>query len=582
MGHKIWHVIKPVIGVVAAVALLIALTLIPMLTASTANIEDNLSATAVSSLDTTGPLTGDLAAIPNEVDCMVDYVKDPANNFTNYPPVIGAPEHTDAVHSGVNPCATFTGNFSGTNQVYQFQSQTAYPGGVQFVVFGGPNQAFLQGGGLGSPSSGQYVARFDPSTGAEIWRTYLANVNTTGQWIAFGSMAVLEDGSIGAAAGPWVYRLDPSDGAIIAAQKQPILGGMPETDANFDGFHVAPDDEGTILLKTQTRPTGCPTQGNGAMSSCQDEYGAQPNTTVVAVDPDSLENIAAIELDQEVTARPIVTTYNSKIYMYIAGSTTGVRVIWDPEAKTLTQDTSWAPEYLLDGQEVGDAPALIGKWVIFNTNAAPSDSVPICAVAVSQDDPKDLKRLCPWGTTLPDGVSSSESPGSFGTDPQNNMIYMQDMVVGGVFGVKLDQGSGDMTVEWSRPDWRTSDYFSLVGPADERVLISQYFEPDWTASDLIGENYTESVLWADAATGETIAQSAYNPSTALGSLPNVGYGGRLYMMGNQGSLYIYQVVDCTNSAVPPPTPLSTTNCSADIGSLPQPIPTPSLPPQPSG
>jgi hypothetical protein len=394
-------------------------------------------------------------------------------------------------------------------------------------------------------------------------------------------MAVLEDGSVGVAAGPWVWKLDPSDGSIIAAEKQPILGGMPETDANFDGFHVAPDEVGTILLKTQTRPTGCPTQGNGAMSSCQADYGAQPDTTVVAVDPDTLKNIAAIQLDQEVTARPIVTTWKGKIYMYIAGSTTGVRVIWDPETKKLTQDKSWAPEYLLDGQEVGDAPALIGKWLIFNTNAAPSDSVPICAVAVSQDDPNDLQRLCPWGTTLPDGASSSESPGSFGVDPENNMVYMQDMVVGGVFAVRLDQGSGEMKVEWSRPDWRTSDYFSLVGPADKRVLISQYFEPDWTASDLIGDNYTESVLWADAATGKTIAQSAYNPSTALGSLPNLGYGGRIYMMGNQGSLYIYQVVDCSNSSVPAPTPLSVTNCSSDSSSLPQPTPTPSLPPQPS-
>ena len=252
MWHKIWRVVKPFLEVLAAVVLLLVLILIPTLTGSTASVQDNLSAFAVAPLGSTGPLTGDLSVVQNEVSCMQQYVKDPANNYTNYPPVIGAPEHTDAIHSGVQPCATFTGSFSGKNQVYQYQSQTAYPGGVQFVVFGGPNEAFLQGGGLGSPSSGQYVSRFDPSTGREIWRTYLTNVNTNGQWIAFGSIAVLKDGSVGVAAGPWVYRLDPDTGAILAAAEQPILG-MPSTDANFDGFQVAPDSRGTILLKTQNQ-----------------------------------------------------------------------------------------------------------------------------------------------------------------------------------------------------------------------------------------------------------------------------------------------------------------------------------------
>ena len=80
-------------------------------------------------------------------------------------------------------------------------------------------------------------------------------------------------------------------------QQQPILAGGAEN-ANFDSMHFAPDDKGTILLKTQNRSEGCPTQGNGAMGSCQAEYGPQPVTTVVAVDPDTLDNIDAIALQQ--------------------------------------------------------------------------------------------------------------------------------------------------------------------------------------------------------------------------------------------------------------------------------------------
>ena len=156
-------------------------------------------------------------------------------------------------------------------------------------------------------------------------------------------------------------------------------------------------------------------------------------------------------------------------------------------------------------------------------------------------------RATPWGTTLPPGGYSG-SLGSVGTDPQNNMLYAQDTYQG-VLGLSLNQTTGALTTVWNRPDWRTTDYFSLVGPANQRVLISQYLNPDITSSAgalqtaLNSGKYTETVEWANASTGATILRppsSAYTPSTALGSLPNLGYGGLIYMMGNTGSIYFYR------------------------------------------
>ena len=125
-----------------------------------------------------------------------------------------------------------------------------------------------------------------------------------------------------------------------------------------------------------------------------------------------------------------------------------------------------------------------------------------------------MAQLDPWGTTLPPGVPASEAPGSFGTDPDNNMIYVQDWIVSGSFAIKLDQSTGDMEVVWSRPDWRTSDYYSLVGPGDQRVLISQNIDL-LDFSQLADGSYMESVLWADATTGKTLAESEFGPSTAI-------------------------------------------------------------------
>ncbi|MBV8092457.1 MAG: hypothetical protein JO110_04340 [Acetobacteraceae bacterium] len=155
----------------------------------------------------------------------------------------------------------------------------------------------------------------------------------------------------------------------------------------------------------------------------------------------------------------------------MAGDSTLQRVTWDPTSQKLSINTSWAPAYLLPGQQGGTAPALLGNWVITNTNASPG-TVPISIVAVNQDDPSKLVRINPWGTTLPQGVPASEKPASVGVDPDTNMIYAQDWFVRAVYTIKLDQQTGAMNIAWSRPDWITSDYFSLKTKLER-------FQSDW-------------------------------------------------------------------------------------------------------
>jgi len=564
--HDIWAVLKPVGEVLIAVVILAVLIVVSALKGGAPGVKSNLTGfvIAATSSATTGPLPGDQAVIPGEVSCIRSYAANPANNYVGYLPAIGAPEHTDNTKSGAYPCATFTGSYSGKNQVYQYRSQTTYSL-INFVNFAGPNAGYLQGGAptqSGSNSSSQFVARFDPATGQQIWRTYLTNVNTTGQFIAFGSQAIINDGTMVTAAGHTFWKLDPKTGAILASQAQPIIGS-PATDANLDGIIVAPDKQGTLLSKTQNRPVGCPTQGNFAIGSCVSKYGNPPNTTVVAADPKTLKNLAAIEVNQQVQARGNVTEHNGKIYMYTNGTKSLLRVIWNPRTQTLTQDKSWEPNVLFGGLTGGAAPAIMGNWIIADSNANPSKTTPQCIFAVSQDNPKDVHTICPWGKKFPvaSGATSSEAPALPGIDAANNLIYVQDYELKGIYALRLNQQTGDMKVAWSRPDVWSGDYFSMVGPANQRVLISQNLNPSTTTAQVANNfSYTESLVWMNAATGKTIAQSAFNPSTAIGSLINVGYGGRVYTMGNAGTLFIYQVAPCSSTAKTPAVPQSTTHC----------------------
>ena len=109
---------------------------------------------------TSSGISVDPAIVAAEVACIKQYAANPENHFMNYVAAIGAAEVTDNVHSGLQPCATFTGSMKGNNQVALYQSPTQYPGGIQIVVQGGPNAAFLIGGSPGSAASyagGPYV-----------------------------------------------------------------------------------------------------------------------------------------------------------------------------------------------------------------------------------------------------------------------------------------------------------------------------------------------------------------------------------------------------------------------------------------
>ena len=489
-----------------------------------------------------------------EVECMKQYAAVSTNNYVNYAAAIGAPEHTDSIHSGVQPCATFTGSFNGSNQAAQSKSESTWSS-IQFIVNDGPTGSYLLGGGLASDTAGQFVSKFNPLTGQQIWLTYINAVNPlpADQWNAFGSIGVIADGTIIAVAGTTIVKLDPSTGSILKSVQLGVSSTLSSPiNANFDGFLIAPNASGVILLKSQNRPIGCTTQGNAAMTSCQAAYGLPPNSTAVALDSRTLKLIDSIELNQMVATRGVVTEHNNRTYWYLAGLNNLQRIIVDSLTGQLKVDADWLPEpYLLPGQTAGDAVAVLGNWVIANQNSLGSKVTPITPLAVSQDinlnGSVTSVRATPWGNTLASGGYSG-SLASFGTDSQNNMIYAQD-TYHGVLGMSLNQTTGVMTTVWNRSDWRTTDYFSLVGPANQRVLISQYLNPDITSSAgalqtaLNSGKYTETVEWANASTGATILRpesSAYTESTALGSLPNLGYGGLIYMMGNSGTVYFYK------------------------------------------
>jgi hypothetical protein len=229
-----------------------------------------------------------------------------------------------------------------------------------------------------------------------------------------------------------------------------------------------------------------------------------------------------------------ITIFDDRIAIYTAADANAYRYFWDPDSKKLSLDESWIVDYLAEGQSTGDAPGIIGDWITIQTNGI-GGKVPSSVVAINQHDASRMTSVEPFG---PLGRRQmSLAPPKTCTDLENGMLYSADAGVGKVAGLRLDQDTGEMTVEFV-VDNTTLAFQPIIGPKDERVLILSNMKGDIplmpTMLELMTGRYKEQVTWRDAATGRLLAESDYFDPLSPGSLITPGYGGRVYFPTAKG------------------------------------------------
>lgn len=474
-------------------------------------------------LDANGPLPGDVSLYAKEVACS-EKLPTPG-----YYPSLNAAEIADAQRSGLFPCATFTGSFDGPNRVFAWRSQDNYQG-VSYINNRKPGELYLVGGEyptLEDPNpAGPFVAKADATTGSQIWRTYLDNPNASGRWIGNANLNILDNGKIVFAWSNQIVLLDPDTGEILKHNTLPT-GDAPIADVNFKHLTVAPDR--TLILKDQTRPTGCKLQGTMAIIKCGMQGMKQPNSQLVAVDPDTLDVLDDIPLPEPSSVPHAITIYGDRIAIYLGMNESGRRAFWDPAAKKLSLDDSWVIRPMQKGQTTATAPTLIGDWVGFQLNGMGSNTVASSVVVVNRNDAKRMQIVFPFGPLKPGEWSFC--PPKAGADPENGMIYSADMGVGKVAGIKLDQATGKLKTVFVLNNMTTT-FQPLIGPKNKRVLLltnmrfNASTEPVKAA--FFTENYKEQLTWRDAATGRLLAESDFFEPLSINGLTPPGFGGRVY------------------------------------------------------
>lgn len=482
-----------------------------------------------------GPIPGDVSLYQYEWECSQNLPT------PGYLKGLNSAEIANGERSGVFPCATFTGSFTEPNQVFAWRSEDKYEA-CTYINNRKPGELYLVGGDFppleGPVPAGPYIAKCDATTGKQIWRTYVENANVSGRWIGNPNLNFHENGLIIFAWSNQIVQIDPETGLILKSNTLPH-GPTNVEDVNFKHLTIAPD--GTVILKDQTRPSGTKYQGTMAIIKGVQEGLKQGNSNLVAVDPNTLEILDEIALLEPASSPHIITMYKGKIAIYFGANVKAYRYFWDPVAKKLSKD-SWEVVAMKEGQTTAACPSIIGDWIAIQTNGAGSDKLASTIVVVHKDDPTNMKVIFPFGD-LKDGEWSFCMPKPI-TDPENDMIYSADMGMKRVAGIKLDQATGDMKIQFV-VDNVTNTFQPLIGPKDKRVLlltnIKQNVDLESIKMAMFTANYKEQLTWRDASTGKILAESDFFEPLVPNSLTTPGYGGRVYFPTKKGFI-VFQVM----------------------------------------
>ena len=254
-----------------------------------------------------------------------------------------------------SPAPPSPARFDGPNNVFAFRSVDDYPG-ISYINNRRPGELYIVGGEYPTKDDprmvGPYIAKADATTGKQIWRTYLDNLNVSGRWIGNANLNILPDGNIAFAWSHFIALVDGDTGEILKTNTLPA-GDAPIEDVNFKHLTIAPD--GTLILKDQTRPIGCTLQGTMAIIDCSQQGMKSPNSVLVAVDP---EDAGSARLAAVAGTRPLAA-YRRAIrrqdrdlrprWRHPRRATSGI-----PKPKKLSADASWVVHPLVEGQARAD------------------------------------------------------------------------------------------------------------------------------------------------------------------------------------------------------------------------------------
>lgn len=459
-------------------------------------------------------------------------------------------EHAHIGRDSLSECAQFTGSMTGPNVVEAHPTKGLYY--AQFdIATRHQNDLYVYGGGSGDanpPALQAFIAKVEPGTMKQIWRTHLSDARKNNELHVSGAVDVMADGNLVAISDHTLYKLDGTTGKILLKKDMPT-GESPLNDSAFNGIDAFPD--GTIVVRSLNRPVGCTLNGYSAAGfKCPGAPDSAKPSIIGTVDPKTFKVLSWTQLKGNVLGRVTTSRHQGHDYAYVTTPTQLFRYVWD--GRTIKQDTAWGPiTYAKSGQTQAGAPVIMGDWVVMSTNGTAS-KVPLSVIAIHQGNAARMTRMDPTPKLKPGEYSYYYAKVS--ADPVNNWIYVMDFGLGTASAI--DFRNGRMSLAW-KVKQRTNSYITLIGPPDKRVFVSanarsKETDPTKYNPGPVGVNYMDQIQWRDARTGKLLAASDfYAPATSAGTVPP-GYGGLIYNILHDGHGVALKVRPAAKNGKPSP------------------------------
>ena len=445
---------------------------------------------------------------------------------------VAAFEHFDMGRSHLFRCASFDGRFDGRNDVSIARLPQTYVTPYN-IVTGADEARFVYAGAYGDfPNApGSFVAKID-AAGKELWRRQLFDARAHPErWNYPGVVGLHRNGFVYVVYGTALSKLDPGTGAVLATVELPTLGAPADSAYNgFDGFA-----DGALVMKTVNRVAGCREQGFGAFLKCPNPTHV-PHSVIAVVNPDTMTLVAKVEAPEFIGGRLTTIRYHGKDLLYLMGGTSILRYIWNGHALRL--DSTWGPiPYLKRGQTAAPAAAIMGDWVVAQTNGLPGET-PLSLVAARQSDGKFVSMEPFAKRKFGEGTLGAKSflPSMLTVDASNGRIYVMDGGQGLVAAISFDQQTGTMRELW-RVKQRTLNFSTLIGSSTQRVFLATDIGGPCPRMICLKQYNKEVVVFRNAATGQEIARSSALPKMTSGALLTPGEHGVIYYLGIAGSVY---------------------------------------------
>lgn len=381
------------------------------------------------------------------------------------------------------------------------------------------DELFVYGYGANAATEGGYVAKVDPRTLTEQWRTAITDATPADAWSYPGVSLVHGNGFVYAVYASVMVKLDPVTGATLARRELPE--DPDGTGAAYNGMVVLPD--GRIVTKKIERgpcAAGPFTAASaGAIAGLQCAVANALPTRIVVLDPKRLKIVSESSAPEPITGRITASRFRGEDYIYAAGSDDLFRYRY--RNGKLRLDRDWGlVRYRTGGQKPGTGPGILGDFVVVQTNFL-SSSEPMTLTAVSQRNPRRVFRVQPFA----DSGTGSFIVSKAALDADTMTIVTHDTAAGRMAAIRLDPERG-LRIRWSR-EITSLAFSALVGGPKHREIVI----PDGTSDG-------DEVVWLSERRGEELARSQPLAKTAApGNIVTPGFRGRFYYVSAEGALW---------------------------------------------